>query len=159
VQVVDAKSTAVQKAADLSTGANAGASPQSPLPTLRPRSRPAAAFELGRAIVPQLVDSPTLSLHDRPKFCPPLISIGPHSDVVLDKFKLGDDILPRLHTLLGTVRSSLWEDVLKSPEWNLSREQAVFLTRALLADVNGTSKSSVPVVQVGLTNRLKHSVP
>jgi hypothetical protein len=32
-----------------------------------------------------------------------LISIGPHTDAVLDLFKLGDDLLPSLHTLTTNV--------------------------------------------------------
>ena len=81
----------------------------------------------------------------------PLISIGPHSDMALDKFKLGDKLLPRLHILLATARSSLWEDTLTSSEWKLSREQAVFLTKALLADVGGIPNQSVSNVKVYLT--------
>ena len=36
----------------------------------------------------------------------PLISIRPNTDAVLDQFNLGDDILPRLYTLIGSARSS-----------------------------------------------------
>ena len=64
---------------------------------------------------------------------PPLISISPHSDMALDKFKPGDKLLPCLHVLLTTVHSSHWEDTLTS-EWKLSHEQAVFLTKVLLID-------------------------
>lgn len=36
----------------------------------------------------------------------PLISLGPNTDAVLDQFSLGDELLPRLHTLVKTARSS-----------------------------------------------------
>lgn len=66
----------------------------------------------------------------------PLISIGPHSDAVLDRFGLDDHILPKLHQLIGSVRSSRWEAVLQSPKWNLTYEQASNLSRALNSDVH-----------------------
>ncbi|KAI6012301.1 hypothetical protein BKA83DRAFT_16703, partial [Pisolithus microcarpus] len=67
-----------------------------------------------------------------------LISIGPNTDAILDRFSLGDEVLPRLHVLVGTVRSSRWEVVLRAKPWNLTYEQASNLSRALLADIKGT---------------------
>jgi hypothetical protein len=67
----------------------------------------------------------------------PLISIGPHSDAVLDRFGLDDHILPKLHQLIGSVRSSRWEAMLQSPKWNLTHEQASNLSKALNSDVHG----------------------
>ena len=51
---------------------------------------------------------------------PVLISIGPNSDAILDRFGLGDNLLPRLHTLVRTARSSRWEAVLRPSPWHLT---------------------------------------
>lgn len=67
----------------------------------------------------------------------PLISIGLHTDTVLDRFGLDDQILPELHQLVGSVRSSRWEAVLQSPKWKLTYEQASNLSRALHSDLHG----------------------
>ena len=77
---------------------------------------------------------------------PVLISIGPNSDAVLDRFNLGDDLLPRLHTLVRTARSSRWETVLISSPWNLTPEQALHLSRALSADLKGSADFSITTV-------------
>ena len=55
---------------------------------------------------------------------PPLISIGPHTDAVLDRFKLGDETLLKLRILISTIHSSWWEENLRSPRWDLNYEQA-----------------------------------
>ncbi|KIJ59025.1 hypothetical protein HYDPIDRAFT_171016 [Hydnomerulius pinastri MD-312] len=39
------------------------------------------------------------------------------------------------------------EEALRSPNWNLSREQAAVLTKALLADMNGAPNSSASVIK------------
>ena len=67
-------------------------------------------------------------------FPPMLISIGPNTSAVLDCFKMSDGVLPQLWMLISTVCSSRWEAVLRSPQWNLTYEQAVNLSRALNAD-------------------------
>lgn len=67
-----------------------------------------------------------------------LISIGPNMDAVLNRFNLGDDILPWLHLLVSMVRSSRWEAVLRSALWSLTYEQASNLSNALLSDLKGT---------------------
>ncbi|KIM58466.1 hypothetical protein SCLCIDRAFT_28011 [Scleroderma citrinum Foug A] len=68
----------------------------------------------------------------------PLISLGPHTDAILDRFSFGDNVLPCLHILVGTVRSSRWEAILRGTPWNLTYEQASNLSSALLADLKGT---------------------
>lgn len=65
----------------------------------------------------------------------PIISIGPHTDAVLDRFKMGDEVIPKLRELMATVRSSRWETVLRSPKWAFTFEQAANLARALDADL------------------------
>ncbi|KAI6033824.1 hypothetical protein BKA83DRAFT_4121179 [Pisolithus microcarpus] len=54
-----------------------------------------------------------------------LISIRPNTDAVLDRFKISNEVLPQLWKLISTARSSCWEAVLRSPQWNLTYEQAV----------------------------------
>ncbi|KAG2740590.1 hypothetical protein P692DRAFT_20851329 [Suillus brevipes Sb2] len=44
----------------------------------------------------------------------PLISIGLHSDAMLDHFGLDDHILPKLHQLIGSVRSGCWKAMFQS---------------------------------------------
>jgi hypothetical protein len=64
-----------------------------------------------------------------------IISFGPETDSVLDRFQLSDSLLPRLRVLTMTIRSSRWEAVLRADQWGLSYEQAVNLSGALLADI------------------------
>ncbi|OJA17339.1 hypothetical protein AZE42_11432, partial [Rhizopogon vesiculosus] len=71
----------------------------------------------------------------------PLISIGPNTDVILDHFKLGDNILPKLHLLIMTVCSSRWEERLRSPAWDLNYEQAFKLAAALHMDLGLVSRT------------------
>jgi len=67
-----------------------------------------------------------------------LISLGPHTDAVLDWFSFGDHVLPRLHILVGMLHCSCWEAILRGMPWNLTYEQASNLSSALLADLKGT---------------------
>jgi len=90
-------------------------------PTAQPLARPAPVFSTNPAIFP-----------------PMLVSIGPNTDAVLDRFKMNDDVLLRLRTLISTVRSSRWEAVLRSHQWNLPYKQAANLSRALNADTQGS---------------------
>jgi hypothetical protein len=78
----------------------------------------------------------------------PLVSIGPHTDAILDRFKLGDDILPKLHLLITTVRSSRWEEKLRSPAWDLNYEQAFKLAAALHMDLGLVSRTYGAAVKV-----------
>ncbi|KAG1769948.1 hypothetical protein EV702DRAFT_1202611 [Suillus placidus] len=90
--------------------------------------RPADAF----AKAAPLIAAPTLNLS---MVGSPLISIGPHTDAALDRLKLGDENLLKLRTLIGTVHSSQWEAVFRSPTWDLTYEQSSALSNALLADL------------------------
>jgi len=83
---------------------------------------------------------------DSPVSDSPLISMGPNTDAVLDRFNLGDDILPRLHLLVSMVRSSRWEAVLRSTPWDLTYEQASNLSNALVSDLKGTPGFSITTV-------------
>lgn len=67
----------------------------------------------------------------------PIISIGLHTDAVLTRFNLDDSIIRQLRVLVTTVRDSRWESVLREPGWGLSYEQAVSLSKALSADIQG----------------------
>ncbi|KAF8444591.1 hypothetical protein L210DRAFT_878654 [Boletus edulis BED1] len=75
-----------------------------------------------------------------------LISLGPNTDAVLDRFELGDNLLPRLHHLIASVRSSRWEVALRMAPWNLSYEQASNLSRAIAADLKGTPNFAMNTV-------------
>lgn len=117
--------------------------------TLRKR-RPAEAFLLSekqdqepKPVVPVVVSPSGGEI-----FSPPLISIGPSSDAVLDHLKMEDQTLLRLHLLLGTVRSSRWESVLASQEWGLRPDQASTLATALLKDVQGSRDYTITVAKV-----------
>lgn len=118
------KSSAVKQAMTLSTGAT----------KIKQRRRNAEAFSLH-------TKSPSSS--DDKVFGPPLISIGPNTDAVLDWFKIGDQTIPRLRELIATVRSSRWETVLRSPKWDFTYEQASNLMVALHADLNVPQMDSV----------------
>ena len=83
---------------------------------------------------------PVIIPADSPAPGAPLISIGPKTDTVLDRFSLGDDMLPWLHSLVSTVCSSRWEAVLRGTPWNLTYEQASNLSNALLFDLKGTPR-------------------
>ncbi|KAI6011955.1 hypothetical protein EDC04DRAFT_2905128 [Pisolithus marmoratus] len=106
---------------------------------------PADAF-LNAVNTPSL-DSTLLAIFpDQLALSSPLISIGPNTDAVLNCFSLGDELLPHLHLLVGTVHSSHWEVVLRAKLWNLTYEQASNLSRALLADIKGTPEFCVMLV-------------
>jgi hypothetical protein len=64
---------------------------------------------------------------------------------MIDRFKLGDDLIPRLHALTCNVRSTRWEAVLRSSHWGLSYEQATNLSKAMLADISGDQTQKVQV--------------
>lgn len=55
---------------------------------------------------------------------PLLVSLGPNSDVILNRFDLGDHLLPRLHVLVRTVCNGHWKATLRATPWNLTFEQA-----------------------------------
>jgi hypothetical protein len=64
----------------------------------------------------------------------PIISLGPHTNAVLDRFGMSDQVILDLRELVATVHSSNWEAVLRSSPWNLNYEQAANLQTALHAD-------------------------
>ena len=139
------KSAAVRESAMVTPSAELQP-PSTPSQSVRKRTlrqrRPADAFlytEEDAAPVPLVIPDSTAPIS-------PLISIGPNTDAVLDRFNLGDDILPRLYTLIGSARSSRWEAILRSSPWNLTFEQASNLSNALLADLKGTPGFSITLV-------------
>jgi hypothetical protein len=74
-----------------------------------------------------------------------LISIGPETDAVIDRFGLDDNLLPRLRVLTHRVRSSRWETVLRTPHWGLSYEQSANLAGAMRADICGRRDRDIKV--------------
>ena len=138
-------SAAVRESAALTPSAELQP-PSTPSQTIRKRTlrqrRPADAFlyaEEDTAPIPLVIPDSSAPIS-------PLISIGPNSNAVLDRFNLGDDILPRLYTLIGSACSSRWEAVLRSSPWNLTFEQVSNLSNALLADLRGTPGFSIALV-------------
>ena len=63
-----------------------------------------------------------------------IISIGPHTDAIIDCYNLDDKLLSSLRVLSTTIRSSKWEAELRN--WGLNFEQASKLSTAMLADLN-----------------------
>jgi hypothetical protein len=67
----------------------------------------------------------------------PIISIGPSTDSALDRLGLDDALIPQLHELVTTVRSSMWEAKLRTMGYGaLDFEQASTLANALKADIH-----------------------
>ena len=87
-----------------------------------------------------------LVIPDSTTLISPLISIEPNTDAILDRFNLGDDILPCLYTLIGSACSSRWEAILRSLPWNLAFEQVSNLSNTLLVDLKGTPGFSITLV-------------
>ena len=85
---------------------------------------------------------PLLIPFDSSKFDPPLISLSPNSDVALNHFGLGDDLLPCLHALVRTVCSSHWEAILRAAPWSLTFEQASNLSQVLSSDLKAAAVPS-----------------
>ncbi|KAG2108126.1 hypothetical protein BD769DRAFT_1675384 [Suillus cothurnatus] len=77
----------------------------------------------------------------------PIISIGPHTDAVLDRFKMSDEVILKLCALTSTVHISHWQAVLRSKEWAFTFEQAANLVKALNADLQLQKLDMNPKVQ------------
>ncbi|KAG1737237.1 hypothetical protein EDB19DRAFT_1829663 [Suillus lakei] len=108
------------------------ASPKSPAP---PNVKSAAVKQatalasIGSPKVKQHQNAEAFSLprkhtHVEPKVFTSLLSIGPNTDAVLDRFNIGNEVIFKLRELITTVCSSCWEVVLRSPKWDLTYEQA-----------------------------------
>jgi hypothetical protein len=86
-----------------------------------------------------------------------IVSIGPLTDTVLDRFQLDDSLIPRLRKLTQNFRSSRWEQKLREREWALSYEQAVNISRALQGDISRVTTDievSTWFLFIGLTDFL-----
>jgi hypothetical protein len=84
----------------------------------------------------------------------PWISIGLHTNAVFDRFILDDQVLLKLHQLIGSVHGSCWEAVLWSLKWNLTYEQALNLSRLLHSDLCGGIQSALMDAKVLFTFEL-----
>ncbi|KAG6373648.1 hypothetical protein JVT61DRAFT_6311 [Boletus reticuloceps] len=93
--------------------------------------------------LPLVVPSDTLALG------PPLISLGPSTDAILDQFGLEDHLLPRLHVLTRMVCSSRWEAVLRTAPWKMTNKQATHLACTLAEDLKVTPGVNVKAI-IGL---------
>ena len=74
-----------------------------------------------------------------------IISIGPETDAIIDRFGLDDSLVPHLRVLTRQVRSSRWETVLRTPKWGLSYEQSANLAGAMRADICGRQDRDIQV--------------
>ena len=68
-----------------------------------------------------------------------IITIGPRTDAIIDNLRLPHSFIPDLQNMTCTIRSSSWIKTLQSAEWGLDYEQALTLSRALLADIKADS--------------------
>jgi hypothetical protein len=66
-----------------------------------------------------------------------IISIGPQTDSILDRFDLDNDLVPCLRVLTQTIHSGKWEATLRTSCFGLTYEQAPKLTNAMLNDIRG----------------------
>ncbi|KAG6908714.1 hypothetical protein DXG01_003559 [Tephrocybe rancida] len=73
-----------------------------------------------------------------------LISIGPRTDAVLDRFQLQAQEIPALRVLSQSERSSKWEEVLRSEKFAYSYEIASTVSEAMCADL-GLSRARTKV--------------
>jgi hypothetical protein len=74
-----------------------------------------------------------------------IISIGPHTDAALDRFGLGDNLVPCLCVLTRTIHDTKWEWTLQTVHWGLSYEQAVNLADAMKHDIRVQQGQQVQV--------------
>lgn len=58
--------------------------------------------------------------------------------MAIDRLEIEDSIIPRLRSLISSVRDTRYEKVLRSDDWGLTYEQASVLSRALIKDLKGT---------------------
>ncbi|KAI5986623.1 hypothetical protein EDD15DRAFT_2373070 [Pisolithus albus] len=96
-------SAAIRESVKLIPSVKTAHAPVTPTASLHQR-HPADAFLMSantKALEPlEPAVSPDQSALRSPA---PLISIGPNTDAILDRFRLGDELLPHLHELVGTV--------------------------------------------------------
>jgi len=78
-----------------------------------------------------------------------IVSIGPLSDAVLDRFGISDLVIPKLRVLTQTIRSSRWEETLRKGDWGLTYEQAANLSQAMYTDISRQVQSVSPVCFFG----------
>ena len=74
----------------------------------------------------------------------PVCMTGP-SSTILDRFDLDNSLIPWLHVLTQTVRSSEWEASLRGSKFMLSYEQASKLTNAMMKDPGGVQNTTAQV--------------
>lgn len=65
----------------------------------------------------------------------PAEAIWPKTNAIVIQYKLPDSIIPRIRDTVWTIRSGEWQHEFQRPEWGLNQEQALSLTKALLADL------------------------
>ncbi|KAG1800238.1 uncharacterized protein HD556DRAFT_1305027 [Suillus plorans] len=134
-------SVAIHHGGELAAGLVKKTTPLTPHSEIR-QHHPANMFAKSSPLVATHTQSQVAS--DPTTFGMLLISIGPHTDATLDWLNLGDKNVLKLRTLIGTVHSSRWEAILRSPAWDLN---------ALLADLQVGIWSINPEVAASLKHR------
>ena len=66
-----------------------------------------------------------------------IISISTNTDQAIDQFNLPHHVIPQLHVLGGAIQSSKWQVTLQGPGWGLTPEQAISVSRVMIADFTG----------------------
>ncbi|EPQ50028.1 hypothetical protein GLOTRDRAFT_141640 [Gloeophyllum trabeum ATCC 11539] len=80
----------------------------------------------------------------------PIISIGSHTDAVIDQLHLDDNLIPKLHEIPCSVRSSRWKEAILRDGWDLSESDAHSLAQAMLSDICGDLKRHYKVSEAGI---------
>jgi hypothetical protein len=113
---------------------------QAPLPQTAPKDAAPPSAGVSSPIMLSAVNraSHSRSIPATPAMAAiPIISIGPSTDSALDRLALDDTLIPQLHELVTTVRSSMWEAKLRTTGYGaLNFEQASTLANALKADIH-----------------------
>jgi len=51
------------------------------------------------------------------------------------QYELPDSLVPQIHDMVCTIRSTEWQQEFQKSEWGLNKEQSLALTKAILADL------------------------
>ncbi|KAG6912775.1 hypothetical protein DXG01_012246 [Tephrocybe rancida] len=74
-----------------------------------------------------------------------IISIGPHTELALDRFNLSAQEIPKMRILTQTERSSKWAERMREGEFSYSFEIASTMAEALHADISARSDRQTEV--------------
>jgi hypothetical protein len=89
----------------------------------------------------------------------PIISIGPHTDDVLDALKVSDQAIPHLRFLIRHVGSTKWVDELQGKAWGFSTVEAIRIASAMIADVKPSKGPQVSVIGLKMNEQCETNWP